>query len=307
MSDISDSYTSIARPGHAAVHCEVLTGRLVMSGQCWGEVSLVEIRLLGKAAPRCQGHAGAVYRPEPAPQLPEDLRRRLAMAERGLATIGWRIVDLDVDAVAGTGRAEFRSSEGRVLRVVADQRGAMLERDQERTVQRPAREIPLGYGLNPKHRGGPVIEVHREFLGRSRAADFPEAMREAVAYMLDNRPAALGTGEPTTRQRQLTRAARGLLARAVEKLSPKIPAPEPRREAELTPMREDWLEDCERTTCLGDGFDPYIPSVTAGDCYGRKWIATSGLIVDGRGVHREGTYARGPMGNRRTEGDHARA
>lgn len=305
MTEPADSYTSIARPGHAPVHCEVLTGRLHTGGQCWGAVALVEIRLLGKAAPRCQGHAGVVYRAEPRPKLSEALRKRMVMAERGLTAIGWSIVDLDVDATAGTGRAEFRSSEGRVLRVVADQRGAMLERDQERAVWLPARELPLSG--HPKHRGGPVADVRREFLGRERVADFPTAMREAIAYMVDNRPATLGTGELVGRERQLVRGAQGVLVHAVRDVSPKLPKADPRREADLTPMLEEWLEECERTCCRGDGWDPYVPSVTASDCYGRRWVATSGTIEGGRGVHREGTYTRGPEGNRRAGVDHVRA
>src|SRR5690606_29544813 len=113
------------------------------------------------------------------------------------------------------------------------------------------------------------------------------------------RPAALGQGgQPTARQGHLTRAAAGLLARAVAPISPKLPPSEPRREAELTPMREDWLADCDHVCCQGDGWDPYIPSVTSSDWPGRRWVATSGTMERGRGVRREGTCSRGPEGNR---------
>lgn len=292
----SNSYTPINRPEQPSVHCEVLTGSLVMSGRCWGEVGLVEHRLLGRNAPRCQGHAGVVYRAEPVQQLDVELRRRLVMAERGLAAIGWAILELDVDATAGTGWAVFRSREGRVLRVVADKLGrTILEREREYTVQRHARELPMSG--HPKHRGGPVTEVRREFLGRSRAADFPTAMREAVTYMTDNRPSALGQGEPTERQRQLARGAALMLARATAAISPpasRQPKPLEVRSIADEPLSPDWLAECEHVCCRGDGWDPYVPSLDAADSRGRRWVAASGAIVDGRGVHREGTFRLGP-------------
>jgi len=59
-------YTPIQRSaGYPQIHCEALTGRLRMSGECWGQVAWYETRdpLRGiGAAPRCPGHAGLVYR-----------------------------------------------------------------------------------------------------------------------------------------------------------------------------------------------------------------------------------------------------
>lgn len=217
-------------------------------------------------------------------KLTENIQRRLVVAERGLAAIGWSIVDLDVDATTGTGRAEFRSSSGRVVRVVARDDGAYYERDQERTVQRPAREIPLSG--HPKRRGAPVTEIIRDFLGRSVARSFPDAMRMAVNYMASNMPAAVSDAQ---RSDSMVRTVRFMLVAAVTR------EPQPRRCAEVTPMTEEWAA-IDAKVCLGNGWDPYIPSVTAGgDCHVRRFVATSGTIVEGRGVHREGTYQRGPL------------
>lgn len=58
----ADSYEPMPRGARGARgHCDVLTGRIRVEGQCWGDVREFEVR--GRVTRRCAGHAGVRYRP----------------------------------------------------------------------------------------------------------------------------------------------------------------------------------------------------------------------------------------------------
>jgi hypothetical protein len=64
----SESYWPVRRGhGHPQIDCEALTGKLAVSGQCWGQTEWIESRspLHGRCAvARCHGHRGPTYRAE---------------------------------------------------------------------------------------------------------------------------------------------------------------------------------------------------------------------------------------------------
>jgi hypothetical protein len=65
----SETYWPVRRGhGHPQIDCEALTGKLGVSGQCWGQTEWIESRSLLHghcAVARCMGHRGATYRAEP--------------------------------------------------------------------------------------------------------------------------------------------------------------------------------------------------------------------------------------------------
>lgn len=58
-----ETYEPIAQVGRANIHCRALTGRILISGQCWGHVSWYERR--GEAVAFCLGHRGVRYTKPP--------------------------------------------------------------------------------------------------------------------------------------------------------------------------------------------------------------------------------------------------
>jgi hypothetical protein len=228
----------------------------------------------------------------PAPEVASrTLSAGLVRVERLLLMIGWSIKDLDVDTTTGTGRAEFRSADGRRVVIVADDRATVIERYQEREVIKTWRDDPLQAA--PSQRMGPSVEVSHVFMGRSKVPSFVVAIRDATIYMVDNMPSKALQGEANGK---LRRFISGQLESAVCRVAKSKP-PDPNvTSVQGEPLTAQWVAECENC-CRGDGRDPYMPFVASRD-RDVRWVAASGRIEGGRGINRDFSYAHARRGRR---------
>lgn len=210
---------------------------------------------------------------------PRQLLHALRCLAGSLRLCGWELFDASINGETGFVRliAEARDlhkGEGVKLTILGSTRGSVVI-ERSRIIYRE------GF-----YSSGWEVADH---IGTDRVERLGEAVAVLVHYVCDN-----GSGGALSQA--LADRRRKMLERDLAMVRP---APESGAIASHSiggePLTEEWLRECDRA-CQGDGWDPYIPSVTAGsDTVSRTWVSASGLIVDGRGVHREGTFARGPL------------
>jgi hypothetical protein len=202
--------------------------------------------------------------------------------------LGWSVLELDVDVSAGTGLASFRSGSGRLVRVIADERGAFVERLQER---------PASAGAAPNDWRTTSAQPLSDLLGRSKVPSLPVAMRDAGRYMVENMDRPLSS-ESTVK---LRRRIGDLLADGVVRPAPELgPRPRPSDLPDAGPLAFEYV-----TLCWGTDPGPMVRSQGRVAVGGVRGFAASGLIVDGRGLAREARFEVVPFATARRRGKHA--
>lgn len=212
---------------------------------------------------------------------PKQLVHALRGADDVMRICGWRLLDAAVNCETGFVRLiaesrDKRAGEGVKLTILRSTAGARVVIERSRIAWRS------GFYTS----GWEVAD----WLGSTRVDDLGEAVETMLHYVCGNSAAGAVSEALAGRRRQMFARHFAMLrpAQADDALA--------RYSLDGGSITGEWEAELDRVCCRGDGWDPYIPSVTAGDdCDVRRWVATSGTIVDGRGVHREGTYARGPL------------
>jgi hypothetical protein len=175
------------------------------------------------------------------------LAGELAKAERMLALLGWSVLELDVDVTAGTGLAAFRSGSGRLVRVIADERGAFVERLQER---------PASAGAAPNDRRTTSAQPLSDLLGRFKVPSLPVAMRDAGRYMVENMDRPLSSESTVKLRRRIGDLLADGVVRPAHELGPR---PRPSDLPDAGPPAFEYM-----TLCWGTDPGPMVRSVASG-------------------------------------------